>query len=307
LCELFYPLPVIEYGNLAHCQLKYNSLCVPPAPAHRGHVISRLKKGVFPTQSEKSGHGMAKSPSRDRSSSGGRGHSTSTRRASAGRGEPFRKSDATAAKFEGSCDESKGHTFDCSSANQADQCVHAIKALGKCCGSAHKFGGDTRSCIANECKTTVPMPLPPHRAAGCDPAKATPEESMQDMIFKGEVDAYVKRKTLLEDNLQKLYALILGQCAKSLESRLKQQNNWETISHAQDALGLLRMIKTINYKFEEQKFFPLALQQAKAGMCALRQGNQSCDDCLECFCNTLDVIHACNGVICDNALVTHFA
>ena len=67
------------------------------------------------------------------------------------------------------------------------------------------------------------------------------------------------------------------------------------------------MIKTINCKFEEQKFFLLALHDAKVSMCSLCQGNMSCDDCLECFQNLLDVNHVCDSVTCDNALVTCIA
>ena len=44
---------------------------------------------------------------------------------------------------------------------------------------------------------------------------------MADVIWKEEVNAHVKCKTVLEDNLQKACSLVLGQCTKSLESKLK--------------------------------------------------------------------------------------
>jgi hypothetical protein len=63
------------------------------------------------------------------------------------------------------------------------------------------------------------------------------------MIFKGEIDAYIKRKTMLEDNIQKAYSLVLGQCTDLLQSKLKQQTQWATIAQDQDAIELIGLIK----------------------------------------------------------------
>jgi len=61
---------------------------------------------------------------------------------------------------------------------------------------------------------------------------------------------------------QKAYSLILGQCTDLLQSRLKQQKQCLLTLLDQDAIALLAMIKAITFKFEDQKFLPLALHQA---------------------------------------------
>jgi len=81
--------------------------------------------------------------------------------------------------------------------------------------------------------------------------------------------------------VQKAYSLILGQCTDLLQSKLKQQRQWLRTSLNQDAITLLAMIKAITFKFEDQKFLPLALHQAKISLYAFRQGNMSCNEYLK--------------------------
>ena len=46
------------------------------------------------------------------------------------------------------------------------------------------------------------------------------------MIFKQEVDACIKKKSILDENVQKACSLILGQCTDLLQSKLEQQREW---------------------------------------------------------------------------------
>ena len=41
-----------------------------------------------------------------------------------------------------------------------------------------------------------------------------------------EMDAYVKRKSTTEENIQKERSLVLGQCTKLLKSKLNQSTGW---------------------------------------------------------------------------------
>jgi hypothetical protein len=81
----------------------------------------------------------------------------------------------------------------------------------------YKHGGDIRSYIINEVIATIVIPTAPMIT---NPAALTPEEEVARMIFKGEVDAYIKRKGILYENVQKAYSLVLGQCTDLLQSKL---------------------------------------------------------------------------------------
>jgi hypothetical protein len=112
-------------------------------------------------------------------------------------------------------------------------------------------------------KITIPVPTAP---TAVDPKSPTPSESVAEMIFKGEIDFYIKRKSLLDDNIQKTFSLVIRQCTDLIQSKLKQQAAWATISSDQDANALIGLIKTITFRFEDQKFLPLALYLSKASL-----------------------------------------
>ena len=79
-----------------------------------------------------------------------------------------------------------------------------------------------RSSILNEVKMVIPTPKSP---AVADPLKLTPDEEVKKLIFKGELEAFIKRKSALDDNIQKACSLVIGQCTDLLQSKLKQQAN----------------------------------------------------------------------------------
>jgi capsular polysaccharide biosynthesis protein len=136
-----------------------------------------------------------------------------------------------------------------------------------------------------------------------DPLKPTAKEQVARMIFKGQHEAFVKRTATLEDNIQKTYSLVIGQCTDLLQSKLKQQAQWNTISLEQDAIALVSLIKTITFKFEDQKFLPLALYQSKANVCNLRQNNMSNHEHLQRFQNLVDVATSYDGQLHDQSIV----
>ena len=71
-------------------------------------------------------------------------------------------------------------------------------------------------------------------------------------IATKKIYLYVKRDCILDDNLQKSYSLIFGQCTELLKSKLKSRVNWDAISSTYDMSALLEAIKTVIYKSEDQ-------------------------------------------------------
>ena len=178
---------------------------------------------------------MSTRASRSRGTSGGRGSS----KRSAGRGPQGRgsgnKKPQQSTKFKGSCPDLEGHIFDCSDYKQADNFVHTLKRISEFVGAECKHGGDIRSSIVNETKFVVPEPATPDYSANYATAP-TPEDKVKEMMFKGVISAYIKRTTILDDNIQKAFSLILGQCTDLLQSKLKQQADWQLASIDQDVI-----------------------------------------------------------------------
>ena len=137
-----------------------------------------------------------------------------------GRGPGNRPQRQPPARFKGNQSELQGQIFDCSDYKQADTFVSTLKRISEYIGAQYKHGGDIRSSILQGTKTTISIPTAP---TVVDPTALTSAEITLQMIFKGEIDAYIKRKTMLDDNVQKAYSLVLGQCTDLLQSKLKQQ------------------------------------------------------------------------------------
>lgn len=89
------------------------------------------------------------------------------------------------------------------------------------------------------------------------------EEYTEEEISKHEINIYLKRKAVIDANIQKVYSLVMGQCTYLIKNKLKGINNWHTTKAAQDVLGLLMEINNITLQFEDQKYPVLSIHNAK--------------------------------------------
>ena len=123
------------------------------------------------------------------------------------------KLQASASKFHGACEALKDMIFDCLDYKQADGYVNTVKCIGEYVGAEYQHGGDIRASIVNEKLFEVPHPGAPTTQ---DPNSPTADELVDMKIFDKEIDAYIKRKGILADNVQKAYSLMIGQCTDLL-------------------------------------------------------------------------------------------
>ena len=107
----------------------------------------------------------------------------------------------------------------------------------------YKYGGDIRSSIKKSTRFAILLPLVP----------ADTVNALTRTIAAKKIDLYVKRDGILDDNLRKAFSLIFGQCTELLKSKLKSSVNWDAMSSTYDMFALLEAIKTIIYKFGDQK------------------------------------------------------
>jgi hypothetical protein len=107
--------------------------------------------------------------------------------------------------------------------------------------------------MENEKKFEVPGPT-----ALADKATFT-----QKRIWKKRVDEYLKRDLKINENFDKLYTLIYGQCTDFMLEKLESLNDYKTIKQGFDAIKLIKAIKSLTYQFEGQRYHSQVLHQAK--------------------------------------------
>ena len=107
-------------------------------------------------------------------------------------------------RFKGNSHDLEGYIFDCSNNKQADIFVHTMKRIAEYVGTEYRNGGDIRSTIEENVRFAIPMPL----------ALSGTNDEVEKMIRTKKVDAYVKQDSILEENIQKAYSLMLGKCTE---------------------------------------------------------------------------------------------
>ena len=164
-------------------------------------------------------------------------------------------------KFKGNSTDLEGDIFDCSDYKQAEKYVSTIKRIAEYVRAEYKYGSDIRSTLENEARITIPHPVTHN---------TDPMPLLYSIIFDKDIDIYMKRRSTLYKNVQKCYSLILGQCTDLLKSKLKQSHEWRASLTTYDVLILIRIIRTITLKFDEQTYLKFALHQAKADFYNIR-------------------------------------
>ena len=98
-------------------------------------------------------------------------------------------------KFEGKCDDLKGHRYDCSDARQSDMFMKTTKEIGEYVGRTYNYGGDIQLVVEN-----LEIPV---MAESNDPPENAPRT--QERIWEKQVDEFVKLCRYLAENVKTLY------------------------------------------------------------------------------------------------------
>jgi hypothetical protein len=199
----------------------------------------------------------------------------------------FKKPIVRQPKFEGNCEELKGHVFDCSNSRQADMFSKTTKALAGHVGKTYQYGNDTRLAIHNLSPTILEVPKEL-------PDTATKAELR---IWEKKIDEFVKRDLYFEENMQTLYSLVWGQCSDVMQARLEALGDYDRMSEkGADSLALLKAIRAQAYNYQSQKNKANALHDAKRRLLMLCQDrHMTCPVYLNHFQNCVDVLEHCVG------------
>jgi hypothetical protein len=157
-------------------------------------------------------------------------------------------------KFEGRCEELSGHTFNViSPAASADKFTRSVEELIEHVDKTYKHGADISASLQNLLIATVVKPTDQDPATDKEGERETNKE-----IWRQEIRAYVARKATLEENLQKAYALIWGQCSDPLRAKLESSPAHPRMAAEKNSIALLKSIRATMYMSHAQRYEPLA-------------------------------------------------
>ena len=114
---------------------------------------------------------------------------------------------------------------------------------------------------------------------------------------------YVKRKYMLEEKTQKAYSIVLGKFTKLLKRKLKQIKDCSEASTKFDVLEIINIIKSVIFKFEDKKFLPLFLHNARINFYTLNQGSVSNADYFGHSNNLVDIACVFKGQLHNQDIV----
>jgi hypothetical protein len=153
-------------------------------------------------------------------------------------------------KFEGKCEDLKGHIYDCANIRQGNQYSRTTKEISEYVGRTFKFGMDTKLSIE---KLQISMPCDPPLESNCTKIR----------IWEKQNDDYAKRETSLKENIKTTDSPIWGQCSDAMRQKVDSVEGFMSISEDRDAIELLKVLKDAVFNFWTQEYTPQAIHEAK--------------------------------------------
>ena len=188
-------------------------------------------------------------------------------------------------KFEGRCEDLKGHVYDYGESKNADQFVQTTKEIKNYVGRIYKNPGDITTAITAMAITAVVEPAEPD----------DPDNKIEMKKWENEYNEYRKSKKTLEDNVKSLFNLVWGQCTDSMQQKIESLDNYTVMEAENNGIALLLAIKNTSYNYQSQKYRIEAINEALYRLMTLRQNQSTPQQYHEQFTNMLAVYVHCGG------------
>ena len=168
-------------------------------------------------------------------------------------------------RFTSACEDLKDHVYDTGvGRNNAEIFSKTTKAIAEYVAREYTAAGEFRNGLPDMTLPTLVAPTPPGTTA------TVVELKIWEMDFK----EYRKRMEEREKNMEKTYALILGQCSKTIRDSIVAHEHWESVNTSSNTLGLLRLIRQSLYQRATRRHETHALIDAETTLMCFRQSER---------------------------------
>ena len=186
--------------------------------------------------------------------------------------------------------ELKDIVFDAERYNQADEFIKMKKDLAQYIATNYERGADVQQSIEAGKMIELPEPTAP------TPTDGQPVTETKTLIWKRQIEMYVKRQEKLEDNLRQAFGLVIGQCTEVMLNKLEALSEFKAIKEKCDVLALLEQMKSLTFKYEEQKYCYSSVYYANKRFYNFKQGqDDNCTEYYNKFNNLVSVVESYGG------------
>jgi len=82
------------------------------------------------------------------------------------------------------------------------------------------------------------------------------------VIYQIKLKKYINRITKIEDDLQQIYNIIIGQCSPGTEQALSSIKGFQNIKKEAESIKLLKVIEQVCYNYQPHEYPPLGTREA---------------------------------------------
>ena len=179
------------------------------------------------------------------------------------------ESEKSSSTFKGESAELKGNVFETfAESKDTTQFERTMKALQVYVAGNFRHGGDIGWMLKHEKEFQFVRPNPPSSTS----TTTRSQDSLEQDIYKEQIKGFVTRKQKYDENKDKLYAVIWGQCSENMQSKLQSNTSFQAIDEHRSCLLLLKEIKGVMFNFESQQYPIMSMSMAAQKYYNIKQG-----------------------------------
>jgi hypothetical protein len=129
-----------------------------------------------------------------------------------------------------------------------------------------------------------------------DPKDPPSGDKKAELIWQFDLEEALKKKKAWKDAKERAYQLVLSHCHPLLEEKLEACNDWDQINVDQDLIQLLKLIRAVVHKHDDQEHSTMALVEHDMKMyMSFQKDNESDSDFYKAFNMRCDVVDTFGG------------
>ncbi len=189
----------------------------------------------------------------------------------------------------GACEELKEHVYTVGNANSADKYVKTTERIVNYIQTNYEEGQDVKDALV----TLEPLDFEDARPGGVNEEDL---DFIDRMILQQEVKDYVTRIRKYNDNMNKAYGLILGQCTQGVKNKLEARRDWQTLEEEHSPIDLLKAIKEITQDYQDSRYPIASIYKSLSTLFNIKQDEkESLSAYIKRFKNAQDIMETQHG------------